>query len=202
MPISFSEALAIRPGDTCLSIASGGDNSLAMLSRGPERVIALDLNPAQIACLELRVAAYRTARARELLELHGLPPESPPRASSIAAASRSVGRRPRFWDAHPDAIAGGIGAAGKFERYFPPVPPPGPAAASTRGRASRDSCWAARRRRARRSTTREWDTWRWRLLFRVFFSRLMHGPSGSRSQLLPLRRGDVAVGSWPAPDTP
>ena len=39
------EALDIQPGDTCLSIASGGDNTLAMLGKGPERVIAIDLNP-------------------------------------------------------------------------------------------------------------------------------------------------------------
>src|SRR5512139_904038 len=53
------EALAVRPGDVCLSIGSAGDNTLALLIRQPACVIAVDVNPAQIACLELRVAAYR-----------------------------------------------------------------------------------------------------------------------------------------------
>jgi S-adenosylmethionine-diacylglycerol 3-amino-3-carboxypropyl transferase len=53
------EALDIRPGQTCLSIASAGDNTLAMLARAPARVIALDMSQAQLAALELRVAAYR-----------------------------------------------------------------------------------------------------------------------------------------------
>src|SRR5512136_3243505 len=65
------EALDIRPGDVCLSIASGGDNTLAILSRGPERVIAVDRNPAQIACLELKVAAYRLLEYEEVRELLG-----------------------------------------------------------------------------------------------------------------------------------
>jgi len=39
------EALDIRPGHVCLSIASGGDNTLALLSRRPERVLAVDRNP-------------------------------------------------------------------------------------------------------------------------------------------------------------
>src|SRR5438128_5242263 len=65
------EALDIRPGDVCLSIASAGDNTLALLARSPARVIAVDLSAAQLACLELRVAAYRELNHAELLELIG-----------------------------------------------------------------------------------------------------------------------------------
>src|SRR5260221_14294865 len=64
-------ALDVRPGDTCLSIASAGDNTLALLAHAPARVIAVDLSPAQLACLELRGAAYRTLEHAELLELIG-----------------------------------------------------------------------------------------------------------------------------------
>src|SRR5271170_3564698 len=65
------EALDVRPGDVCLSIASAGDNALALLTRQPAKVIALDLSLAQLACVELRVAAYRTLEHAELLELVG-----------------------------------------------------------------------------------------------------------------------------------
>src|SRR6476661_3208045 len=68
------EALDVRPGDVCLSIASAGDNTLALLTRDPARVVALDLNAAQLACLELRVAAFRTLSHGELLELIGSVP--------------------------------------------------------------------------------------------------------------------------------
>jgi S-adenosylmethionine:diacylglycerol 3-amino-3-carboxypropyl transferase len=68
------DGLDIRPGDTCLSIASAGDNTLSLLTRAPGRVIAFDLNPTQIAALELRVAAYRTLGHGELLELVGSRP--------------------------------------------------------------------------------------------------------------------------------
>src|SRR5260370_159603 len=111
-------ALDVRPGDTCLSIASAGDNTLALLARAPARVIAVDLSPAQLACLELRVAAYRTLEHAELLELLGSRPSHQRERlyarcrSALAPAARS------FWDARPEAIAAGIGSAGKFERYF------------------------------------------------------------------------------------
>src|SRR5438093_13196 len=70
------EALDVRHGDDCLSIASAGDNTLALLTRHPARVLAVDLSPAQLACLELRVAAYRALSHPELLELLGSTPSA------------------------------------------------------------------------------------------------------------------------------
>ena len=70
------EALQVQPGETCLSIGSGGDNTLALLTRNPAKVIAVDLSPSQIACLELRIAAYRELKHAEFLELIGSRPGS------------------------------------------------------------------------------------------------------------------------------
>src|SRR5262245_28991164 len=112
------EALDIRPGHVCLSIASAGDNALAMLARAPERVIAIDLSEAQLACLELRVAAYRELNHGELLELIGSRPSA--RRGALYCRCRSLlssGAR-NFWDTRPDKIEIGLGGAGKFERYF------------------------------------------------------------------------------------
>src|SRR5215213_5294871 len=112
------EGLDVQPGDVCLSIASAGDNALALLTRRPARVIALDLSPAQLACLELRVAAYRHLTHGELLELLGSRPSGRRRAlyrrlrGDLSPAARAC------WDARPAAVAGGVGAAGKFENYF------------------------------------------------------------------------------------
>src|SRR5258708_7934556 len=117
-------ALDVRPGDTCLSIASAGDNTLALLARAPARVIAVDLSPAQLACLELRVAAYRTLEHAELLELIGSRPSRQRERLyarcrlALAPAARS------FWDARPQAIAAGIGTARNFHPHFPLSPPP------------------------------------------------------------------------------
>lgn len=166
------EALDIQPGHTCLSIASAGDNTLAILSRGPKRVIAVDMNPEQIACLELRVAAYRELSHHELLELIGSLPSS--RREHLYRRCRSLlsAGSLRFWDSHPAEIQQGIGEAGRFERYL------------TFFR-SRILPWIHPRERVERLLQagiaderhefyyREWDTWRWRFLFRIFFSRFV-----------------------------
>jgi S-adenosylmethionine-diacylglycerol 3-amino-3-carboxypropyl transferase len=187
------KALEIKPTDTVVSIASAGDNALALLGAGANRVIALDLNPAQLACLALRVAAFRRLSHRELLQLMGSRPAS-------AEARLSLYQRCRadlepavqaFWDGHSAAISGGIGEAGKFEHYFrlfrtrllPLV----------HGRRRIGQLLEPRSPEDRRDFyDRRWNTWRWRLLFQVFFSRFMMGRLGRDPAFFKYVKGSVA----------
>jgi S-adenosylmethionine-diacylglycerol 3-amino-3-carboxypropyl transferase len=185
------EALAIQPGDVCLAIASAGDNALAMLSRSPRRVIALDLSAAQLACVELRVAAYRELSHAELLALMGSSPDGHrPDLYRRCRPQLSSGAR-EFWDSHGAEIARGIGSAGKFEHYFalfrrrvlPLIHGRRRVEALLRGqsRAQREEFYQ-----------KHWNTWRWRLLFRVFFSRFVMGRIGRDPSFFAYVEGSVA----------
>lgn len=185
-------ALDIQPQHTCLSIASAGDNTLALLSRAPAHVIALDLSAAQLACLALRVAAYRELEYHELLELVG---------ARASARRMQLYRRCRlllsptdraFWDAHSEAIANGIGGAGKFERYF----------ALFRYRVLpliHSQATITELLRDKPLHDREafydqiWDTWRWRVCFKLFFSRFVMGRLGRDPEFFKFVEGDVAT---------
>ena len=190
------EALDIRPGDSCLSIASAGDNTLAMLSRAPGRIVALDLNPAQLACLELRVAAYRTLTHAELLLLIG----------STGSETDSAGKRSDlyhrcapllskesrvFWDVHEDLVAGGIGGTGKFERYFRVFRQRIMPLIHSRKRIVELLRGGALEERER-FYAEKWDTWRWRILFRLFFSRQAMGRFGRDPAFFRYVQGSVA----------
>jgi S-adenosylmethionine-diacylglycerol 3-amino-3-carboxypropyl transferase len=185
------DALAVREGDVCLSIASAGDNAFSLLSRYPAKVIAVDLNPAQLACVALRKAAYARLDHEQLLELIGSRP-SARRANLYAECRQELSDEARrFWDAHPTLIAAGIGSAGKFERYF----------ALFRTRVLRwihtpqriatlfDRRSAEQRNEFYEST---WNTWRWRLLFHVFFSRTVMGRFGRDPAFFRYVEGSVA----------
>ncbi len=185
------EGLAVQPGDTCLSIASAGDNSLALLVADPARVYAVDLSPAQLACLELRVAAFRALRHPELLELVGSR-YSTRRRDLYQRCRRALGDDARaFWDAHPKEIELGIGAAGKFERYFAlfrrrvlPL---------VHRRATVEALLDPKERDAReRFYAERWDNWRWRLMFRVFFSRFVMGRFGRDKSFFQYVEGPVS----------
>jgi S-adenosylmethionine-diacylglycerol 3-amino-3-carboxypropyl transferase len=185
------EGLDVHPGDVCVSIASAGDNSLALLTRSPRRVVALDLNPAQLACLALRVAAYKTLSHAELLELIGSTPSKDREALYRRCRPALDADARAFWDAHPVDIRAGIGSAGKFERYFalfrrrvlPLVHP----------RAIINRMLRGGTRNERLAFFRgEWDNWRWRLLFRVFFSQFVMGRLGRDPSFFAYVKGRVS----------
>lgn len=185
------EALAPQSGQTLVSIASAGDNTLALLIGRPARVLAVDLNPAQLACLALRVAAYRELSHAELLELVGSRASTRRRGLYARCRPQLASDVRAFWDAHGDDIDRGIGGAGKFERYF-----------ETFRRRVLPLVHASReverllaggpaevRERFYRDT---WDTWRWRLMFHLFFSRTVMGRLGRDPAFLTHVEGSVA----------
>jgi S-adenosylmethionine-diacylglycerol 3-amino-3-carboxypropyl transferase len=172
------EALAPRAaGGRLLSVASAGDNALALLTLDPAEVVAADLSPAQLACTELRLAAFRRLDHDGVLAFLGVAPSSARLEEFRRLRGELTAGARDFWDAHPEAVAGGVIHAGKFERYLrafrtrilPLVHP--------RGRIDRlrESRSAGEQEAFYRG---EWDTWRWRLLFRLFFSRAVMGRMG------------------------
>jgi S-adenosylmethionine-diacylglycerol 3-amino-3-carboxypropyl transferase len=171
------DALEVQAGDTCLSIASAGDNSLALLTRDPARVVALDLNPSQLACLELRVAAYRELDHPALLELIGSRPSERRTELYQACRPRLGPEVQRFWDSRPEEIALGIGAIGKFERYFELFRTRVLPLVHSRKRI--DALLAGGTpAECEEFYETKWNSWRWQLLFRLFFSRFVMGRAG------------------------
>jgi S-adenosylmethionine-diacylglycerol 3-amino-3-carboxypropyl transferase len=186
------DALAIREGDSCLSIASAGDNSFSLLTHNPARVIAVDLNPTQLACCELRKSAYQQLEHHELLELIGARPYAN-RADLYRKCRRDLNDHARrFWDARPEAIARGIGSAGKFEEYFalfrnrvlPWIHPRGRINALLAGGS------LTQRHQFYDNT---WNNWRWRLLFKLFFSRTVMGKLGRDPAFFKYVEGSVSA---------
>jgi S-adenosylmethionine-diacylglycerol 3-amino-3-carboxypropyl transferase len=171
----LAEALAVRPGSRVLSICSAGDNALALLIDDPAEVVAVDLSAAQLACLALRVAAFRTLEHAEVLELVGSRPSE--RRLDLYRRCRPAldAEARRFWDARPHEVEGGIGSAGRFERFFrlfrhlvlPLAHPRWRVEALLEGGGTADE---------RRAWYRKhWETRRWRALFAVVASRAALG---------------------------
>jgi S-adenosylmethionine-diacylglycerol 3-amino-3-carboxypropyl transferase len=186
------EALAVRPGDRCFSVASGGDNTLSLLACNPAEVIAVDLSPAQIHCLELKAAAFRVLEYPAVLELVGV------RASTrrldlyanVRAALSASGHR--YWDSNRAVLERGLAAAGKFERYLAlfrrwvlPL---------IHGRARVEALLTPHSLERRREFYRsDWDNWRWRALFHLFFSRMVMGYAGRDPSFFKYVEGSVAA---------
>ncbi len=174
----LTDALGDCAGGKLVSICSAGDNALAMLTLDPAKVVVVDLSPAQIACLKLRIGAFQSLTHPEFLELTGSRP-STRRAELLTRALKATDpETSAFWAGlAPDVERYGIGGVGKFERYFrifrtrllPLV----------HSRRTIDDVFAPRSPDAREIffDTR-FNTFRWRMLLKVFFSRFVMGRMG------------------------
>jgi S-adenosylmethionine-diacylglycerol 3-amino-3-carboxypropyl transferase len=170
--------LGAAPGATLVSICSAGDNALAMLTLDPARIVVVDLSAAQIACLRARIAAFRTLDHAAFLELIGSRPSA--RRSGLlnrVIAALEPEQRPFWEDLRDSVVRYGMGGVGKFERYFrifrrvllPLV----------HGRRTIDEVFAPKSEGDRlRFLDERWNSWRWRLLLKVFFSRTVMGRLG------------------------
>ena len=184
------QALQPGPGKRILSIASGGDNTFALAADGAN-VVAVDLSPAQLAICELKRAAIRALAHDELLAFLGIRPGTD-RLEVYRALARQLPADARaFWDARPEDIRQGIAHAGKFERYFETfrnhvVP-------LIHSRRVVAELLSEKDRQARTIFYRAvWDNWRWRLMFRLFFSRRVMGLMGRDPEFFRYVEGSVA----------
>jgi S-adenosylmethionine-diacylglycerol 3-amino-3-carboxypropyl transferase len=186
----LSEALRPAPGRRMLSIASAGDNCFALLAGGAE-VVAADLSPAQIALVDLKRAAIRRLNADECAAFLGFRRSTDRRSTYEQLERDLLPRSLDFWREHLDDVADGLAHHGKFESYF----------ALFRDRVLR----LIHRRKTvlglmepRDQAGREafyestWNNLRWRLLFRVFFSRFVMGRLGRDPEFFRYVEGSVA----------
>lgn len=174
------QALApVARGGRVLSVASAGDNTLALLTLDPAEVVAADLSAPQLAALSLRVAAFRALSHDQLLRFLGVADAAPAerRAWYVALRDDLPEAARRFWDADAPALEGGVIHAGRFERYLrlfrrrvlPLVH------SRRRIEALLESDTLEAQERFYRE---QWDSRRWRLVFRLFFSRFVMGRLG------------------------
>jgi len=171
------EAVTPAAGESILCIASAGDNALALLASGAS-VHAIDLSMPQLFLTELKQMAFACFTHAEMLTLLGISGNGDDRIKyyrllrSKLSASASA-----FWDDHTALIRQGIIHAGKFERYFHLfrsyfLPLVHSSQSTAELLHPKSSAAQAHFYKAR------WDTWRWRLLMRIFFSRRFMGRYG------------------------
>ena len=188
----LTAAMGDVAGGTLVSICSAGDNALALLTLDPARVIAVDLSPAQLNCLHLRIGAMRALDHGAFLELMGARPSDRRGALLDQALADQTKNVRAFWKAlEPEVIAHGAGGVGKFEKYFrifskhllPLVHSQKTVRDIFTPRTPTD--------RAKFFDTR-FNTWRWRGLVRLFFSRFVMGRMGRDAAFFDHVDGSVA----------
>lgn len=179
----LSEALDIPKGSKILSIASAGDNSFSLLLKEPELLVAVDVSDVQLFLVELKKACIKNLSHAETLRFLGFT-AGDDRKALFESISRDLSPKAlTYWRTHTGQIERGIIHQGKFERYFQlfvkKILPWIHSKKTVEGLFREKN--AAQQQAFYHKT---WNTWRWRLLFKVFFSRRVMGKFGRDPQFL------------------
>jgi len=185
------KALNVKEEGVYLSIASAGDNSLSLLSKSPSLVLAIDINPMQLACVEIRKAAFKNLSYEEVLEFLGVN-EAVDRSNLYQRLRGDLSLETKsFWDQHPGFIKKGIIHIGKFENYFRLFREHILPLIHNHKEVERLLSVHDYNERAA-FYNQKWNTLRWKLLFKIFFSRKMMGKLGRDPEFFKYVETDVA----------
>lgn len=184
------EALDLCESDIVLSIASAGDNAFALLAQNPTKVYAVDISFSQIACCELRKAMYQQLTYDEHLRFGGVLRGDVDRLAIFNKLNLPPEIR-EYWENNITVIKNGFMAHGKFEHYFellrkkllPLIHP----------RRRVDELIAPKSENERKTFYDEvWNNRRWRIMFRLFFSRYVMGRFGRDKEFFKFVEGSVS----------
>ncbi len=171
------EGLAPAEGSKILSIGSAGDNSFSLLTTNPEIVVAIDINKIQLHLIELKKAAIKKLNYEEALEFLGFTP-SEKRIELFQSIKDEMSLEAiYYWERNIHLIEAGVIYGGKFENYFrmfnrrilPLIHSKKTVAKllSSKTKPEQEAFY-----------NEKWNTWRWKLLFKVFFSKYVMGKYG------------------------
>ncbi len=171
-PVLEIDALAAGPDDTVVVVSSGGCTALSLLAAGAGRVVAVDLNRSQNHLVELKLAAVTRLTAEEATRfLGGWPASQAQRSSWYEGIRESLTPPARaYWDAHRRSLKRGVLGSGVSERFIALVMAALRVAIHPPARVRRLLACSTLDEQ-QRLYHREWDTWRWRLLFRILLNR-------------------------------
>ena len=183
--------LSPEPGNKILSIGSAGDNSFSLLCHQPEVVVAVDVNETQLYLIALKKACFQNLAWEEILEFLGFHP-SENRLKVFQSIKKDLSAAAsRYWESNTKLIEEGVVFQGKFEKYFqffcrkilPWIHSKATIEAFFKEKGAPEQ---------EKFYHDEWNTWRWRLLFRIFFSKYVMGKWGRDPEFLRQVNGSVS----------
>ncbi|MEO7176979.1 MAG: DUF3419 family protein, partial [Saprospiraceae bacterium] len=182
-PYILLEGLSPVEGSKILSIGSAGDNSFSLLSTAPAMVIAVDINPIQLYLIELKKAAIKHLSREEVIEFLGFKASENRIKLWIAIKEDLSSEALNYWERNFDLIHNGIIYQGKFERYFQSfgryILP------FIHSRKTIQQLFEVKSSEAQELFyKKKWNTWRWRFLFKIFFSKYVMGKFGRDPEFL------------------
>ena len=171
------ESLNIQENDICFGILSAGDNVFSMLAENPKKVVALDISFPQIALAKLKKEVFNSLSYEEMLEFTGVM-KSDKRVKIYDRIRENLDKEVKeYWDFNKDAIEKGIIHTGKFEKFFKIFREKILPFVHSKKRIEKLLEKKSRQERIE-YYDKYWNNFRWKLMFKLFFSKYVVGKLG------------------------
>ena len=171
------ESLNIQENDICFGILSAGDNVFSMLAENPKKVVALDISFPQIALAKLKKEVFNSLSYEEMLEFMGVM-KSDKRIEIYDRIKENLDKEVKeYWDFNKEAIQKGILHAGKFEKFFKIFREKILPFVHSKKRIEKLLEKKSRQERIE-YYDKYWNNFRWKLMFKLFFSKYIVGKLG------------------------
>ena len=169
-PLVLLQSLDISKEDNILSIVSGGENILTILLKKPKKIIGIDIKKEQIYLTKLKISAIKNLEFNEFIRFIGFK-TSKNRIQIFETIKKDLEKEEiEYWEKNLDIIKNGLIHCGKFEKYLSKF---------------RNYCLPLIISEKRINEfllldsldqqeefyKKYWNNWRFRLLFKLFFSR-------------------------------
>lgn len=185
------QGLQPQEGSKILSIGSAGDNSFSLLTTNPELVVAVDINKIQLHLIELKRSCIKNFLRKDTLSFLGFLPSDEREAQFNSIKNDLTDEAKSYWETHIEMIRAGVIHQGKFEKYFqlfsqkvlPWIHSKATIEKLLNVKSGEEQIYFY---------NSHWNTRRWRLLFRIFFSKYLMGKLGRDPEFLKEVRGSVS----------
>jgi len=175
--------LNAQPGGRHLSIGSAGDNSFSLLTTDPEYVVAVDISKVQLFLIELKKLAIKHFSHQEFLEFSGFIPSKRRLLLFNKIKNELDTEAKSYWEHHSEVIENGIIYNGKFERYLLFFSKRILPLIHSKNRI--EELFAPKSEEEQiRFYSEKWNSFRWRIVFRLFFNKWVLGKFGRDPEFL------------------
>ncbi len=171
------ESLDINEKDICFGILSAGDNVFSMLTKNPQKIVALDISFPQIALAKLKREVFKSFSYEEMLKFMGIKISSERIGMYEKIRSNLEESVKNYWDFNKEAIENGIIHIGKFEKFFKIFRKRILPFVHNKKRIGKLLEKKSRQERTEYYNS-HWNNFRWKLMFKLFFSRYVVGKLG------------------------
>ena len=177
------QGLSPKANSKILSIGSAGDNSFSLLCTNPELVVAVDINKTQLYLIELKKILIQEFDYEQVISFLGFR-QNDNRVAMFNKIKANLSKETeQYWQQNLAQIEQGLIHQGKFEKYFQlfakRILP------FIHRKKTIEGLLAPKSEAAQVAFYDEkWNTWRWRLLFKIFFSKYVMGKYGRDPEFL------------------